>query len=197
MKIIGVTGGIGAGKSTVLSILKQDYQGYVLEADRVAHSLMEPGQAAYRQIVSAFSASILDGQGKIQREKMAELVFRSPERLEQLNQIVHPEVKYFIQTAIQECRQAGTVSLFVIEAALLIEDGYQEICDELWYIYAPEAVRISRLMQERQYTREKCLAVMGNQASDEFYRSHCTRMIENYHSLENTKKQIEDLLKNL
>ncbi|MCM1494276.1 MAG: dephospho-CoA kinase [Bacteroides sp.] len=196
MKIIGITGGIGAGKSTVLSILKEDYQAYVLEADRVAHAVMEPGQRAYTRIVGAFTDAILDAEGRIHRGRLADVVFQNPDGLKQLNEIVHPEVKGWILDAIQSCRQAVAPPLFIIEAALLIEDGYEEICDELWYIYAPEEVRIRRLMKSRKYSREKCMAIMGNQSPDAFYRSHCTHIIENYHSLENTKKQLEELLKN-
>lgn len=195
MKIIGVTGGIGAGKSTILSIMKEKYQAYVLEADRVAHELMEPGQRAYRRIVEVFTETVLDTDGRIQRGRLADVVFQNPEGLEALNAIVHPEVKNFILETIQNCRQSGDIRIFVIEAALLIEDGYKEICDELWYIYAPEEVRVQRLMEARNYSREKCEAVIRNQAPDGFYRSHCTHLIENFHSLENTKKQLEELLK--
>lgn len=196
MKIIGITGGIGAGKSTVLSILREDYRAYALEADRVAHAVMEPGQRAYTRIVDAFTDAILDSEGRIHRGRLADVVFQNPDGLKQLNEIVHPEVKGWILDTIQSCRQAGDTPVFIIEAALLIEDGYEEICDELWYIYAPEEVRIRRLIESRNYSREKCMAIMGNQSSDAFYRSHCTHIIENYHSLENTKKQLEELLKN-
>lgn len=197
MRIIGITGGIGAGKSTVLSMLKNQYHAYVLEADRTAHLLMEPGQAAYQKIIRTFSDEILDEEGKIHRGKMADCVFQNPEQLEQLNQIVHPEVKRYILNELAKGRASGDISLFVIEAALLIEDGYTEICDELWYIYAPEELRIQRLMEARNYSREKCESIMKHQASDTFYRSHCTHIIENGHSIENTKKQTEELLKNL
>lgn len=195
MKIIGITGGIGAGKSTILSILKAEYHAYVLEADQVAHDIMEPGQRAYTRIVSTFTDAILDEDGRIHRGRLAEVVFQNPDRLKALNEIVHPEVKHFVLEAIQNCRKAGDIPIFVIEAALLIEDGYQEICDELWYVYVPEEIRVRRLMEARNYSREKCEAVMGSQSSDAFYRSHCTHVIENYHSLENTKKQLEELLK--
>lgn len=196
MKVIGITGGIGAGKSTILSILKEEYHAYVLEADQAAHDIMEPGQRAYTRIVNTFTDAILDLDGRIHRGRLADVVFQNPDGLKALNAIVHPEVKQFVLEAIENCRRAGDIPFFVIEAALLIEDGYQEICDELWYIYAPEEVRVRRLMESRNYSREKCEAIIGNQSSDAFYRSHCTHVIENYHSLENTKKQLEELLKN-
>lgn len=196
MKIIGITGGIGAGKSTILSILKQEYQAHVLEADQAAHLLMQPGQSAYKRIVTAFTTDILDADGTIQRGKMAELVFQNPSKLEQLNQIVHPEVKRYIWGEIETCRSGGETQIFVIEAALLIEDGYTEICDELWYVYAPEELRIQRLMESRGYSREKCENIMKNQSSDGFYRRHCNRVIRNDASYKDIKKQVEELLKN-
>lgn len=196
MKVIGITGGIGAGKSTILSILQEEHHAYVLEADRAAHTIMEPRQRAYTRIVNTFTDAILDTDGSIHRGRLADVVFQNPDGLKALNAIVHPEVKQFVLEAIERCRRAGDIPFFVIEAALLIEDGYQEICDELWYIYAPEEVRVRRLMESRNYSREKCEAIIGNQSSDAFYRRHCTHVIENYHSLENTKKQLEELLKN-
>lgn len=195
MKIIGITGGIGAGKSTVLSILKQEYDAHVIEADKVAHDLMKPEQPAYRRIVEAFSDAILDETGEIDRAKLSTMVFHKAERLEQLNNIVHPEVKDYIQAEIRHHRQMGNTAYFVIEAALLIEDGYTSICDELWYIYASEELRITRLMESRGYSREKCEAVMHNQSTDAFYRKHCDYCIENGNDLDNTKKQIDELLK--
>lgn len=195
MKIIGITGGIGAGKSTVLSILKQEYDAHVIEADKVAHDLMKPEQPAYRRIVEAFSDAILDETGEIDRAKLSTMVFHKAERLEQLNNIVHPEVKDYIQAEILHYRQMGNTAYFVIEAALLIEDGYISICDELWYIYAPDELRIKRLMESRGYSREKCEAVMRNQSSDVFYRKNCDYFIENGNDLDNTKKQIDELLK--
>lgn len=195
MRIIGITGGIGAGKSTVLSVLDKDYQAYILEADKAAHHLMEPGQPVYRQILSAFPEIVPDATGRIDRNRLSALVFQQPARLEQLNRIVHPAVKSYILDQISICRSAETVEYFVIEAALLIEDGYTAICDEIWYIYAPDTIRIERLMQSRGYSREKCEQIMRNQASDSFYRSHSTRIIENQRSVSDIKKQIQELLK--
>ena len=196
MRIIGITGGIGAGKSTVLTLLEQDYHAYILEADKVAHVLMEPGQPAFQQIVEVFSEQLLDAEGRIDRGRLGELVFRSPEWLERLNHIVHPEVKRYILEAISRCRQTGDVDYFVIEAALLIEDGYTAICDEIWYIHVPRELRLQRLMLGRGRSREHWERVMENQAADSFYRDHCSRVIENQGSISDIKKQIRELLKN-
>lgn len=196
MKVIGITGGIGSGKSTVLGLLEREYHAWILEADKVAHQLMEPGQPAYMQIVRTFSEDILCADGTIQRETLSRLVFSSPERLKQLNQIVHPEVKRYILQEIKRKQEAASVTLFVIEAALLIEDGYQEICDELWYIHTPGELRIQRLMKSRGYSLEKCQAIMSQQAEDAFYIRYCDHIIQNGMSVAETKNQLEELLKN-
>lgn len=195
MRVIGITGGIGAGKSTVLSVLKNDYQAYILEADKAAHLLMEPGQPVYQKILTAFPEILPDVSGRIDRNHLSTLVFQQPDRLKQLNRIVHPAVKTYILDQISICRSEETVEYFVIEAALLIEDGYTAICDEIWYVYASDTLRTERLMQSRGYSREKCEQIMHNQASDSFYRSHCTHTIENQSSISDTKKQIQELLK--
>lgn len=199
MKIIGITGGIGAGKSTVLRILEQDMGAYVVEADSVAHELMLPGQTAYARIIDTFTepdmqeALILENQ-MINRAVLSRLVFSDEEKLRQLNAIVHPEVKQYILSKMEE-KKAEAAPLFVIEAALLIEDGYEAICDELWYVYAAEAVRVRRLMEGRGYSAEKCRSVIENQASEDFYRRHCKHVIDNSGDVENTKKQVKELLK--
>jgi dephospho-CoA kinase len=201
MKIIGITGGIGTGKSTILNILQEDMGAFVLEADRIAHELMQPGHMMYQQIVDAFStpeltdALVLENQ-TINREVLGTLVFSDAEKLKQLNTIVHPAVKQYILSAIEE-KQADGCPLFVIEAALLIEDGYSAICDELWYIYASEEVRIERLMEGRGYTLEKCRRVIQNQSDEDFYRKYCAHVVDNSGRLEDAKKQVKELLKTL
>lgn len=197
MKIIGITGGIGAGKSTILNILREEHEAYILEADRIAHRLMEPGQSAYQKIVSRFTDRILAPDGTIDRKKMAETVFSDPVQLEELNGIVHPEVKHDILSVIEQERRQGRIKLLVIEAALLIEDGYKEICDEMWYVYTSQEMRIRRLMNSRGYSREKCEAVMRQQSSEAFYRGNCDAVIENNGDLTETREQITHLLKNL
>ena len=197
MRIIGITGGIGAGKSTILNILQEEYGAYILEADRIAHQLMEPEQSAYQKIVGRFTDKILAPDGTIDRKKMAETVFADPVQLEELNRIVHPEVKHYILSEIERQRRQGRIKTFVIEAALLIEDGYKEICDEMWYVYATQEVRIRRLMNSRGYSRKKCEAVMRQQSSESFYRDNCDAVIENNGDLAETHEQITHLLKNL
>ncbi len=195
MKIIGITGGIGSGKSTVLNLLRDKYQAYIVEADRVAHDLMEPGQAAYEKIKAVFSETVFHADGTINRAALGQMVFQDTDRLKQLNEIVHPAVKAWIRNEIEQQKQSGSCQLFVIEAALLIEDGYTAICDEIWYVYVEESIRIKRLMESRGYTEEKCRAVMKNQSDEAYYRQNTSAWIDNSLSFEDTEKQVDGLLK--
>ena len=194
MKIIGITGGIGTGKSTILRILKETYDAYIIETDKLAHRLMEPGESAYNKIVDYFGKEILQDNLFIDRGKLGQIVFRDEEKLQRLNAIVHPAVKEYILKDIEEKRQKESISYYVIEAALLIEDGYKLICDELWYIYTEQAVRLERLLKSRGGNKDKWLQVIQNQASDAFYREHCDVVIDNGNEVEITFETIKELL---
>lgn len=154
MKIIGITGGIGTGKSTILNILREEYDAYVVETDRLAHQLMEPGMPAYQRIVEVFGQTILKNSGEIDRERLGFIVFNDSEQLKALNEIVHPAVKDYIKKEIRQKRVDNVISLYVIEAALLIEDGYKEICDEIWGVQVGLETRITRLLDGRGGTRQ-------------------------------------------
>ena len=198
MKIIGITGGIGSGKSTVLKLLREKYQAYIVEADKVAHELMEPGQEAYEKIgkwTEWWFETIFNADGRINRTALGNLVFQNPDWLNRLNGIVHPAVKTWILNEIGQQKQNHICKLFVIEAALLIEDGYTEICDEIWYVYAEESVRVKRLMESRGYSLDKCRAVMQNQSEEAYYRKNTSARIDNSLTFAETEKQVDALLK--
>lgn len=194
MKIIGITGGAGSGKSEVLAYLKAHFDADVVQADQVAHEIMEPGQECYDRIVAAFGREILDTEGRIDRRKMADLVFASEPLRKRLNGIVHPEVKKEIRRLLQEKEKEPGLRYFFIEAALLIEDHYEEICEELWYIHVPEAVRMERLCASRGYSEEKCRSIFASQLPEAVFYEHCAVVIENGGSREETFRQIDERL---
>lgn len=215
MLILGLTGGIGCGKTAVLTILKEEYDAYIIEADRLAHELMEPGKTVYQGIVDAFGMEVLmdtdidisvpaegnavtdNGQStvnrSIDRKKLGDIVFHDKDKLALLNSISHPLVKEEILRRIEEQKDAGK-KLFVIEAALLIQDGYKSICDKMCYVYADLDVRISRLCEYRGFTKERAQAVIDSQESKAFYLEACDYKIDNSGSLENTKKDLKHIL---
>ena len=122
MKVLGITGGVGAGKSTILDYLNRRYHARIIEADKVGHFLMEPGQKVYYHIVETFGSGILRGDQSIDRQKLGKLVFDDQEKLVKLNCLVHPAVKEYIASEIEKERKEGQVPFVAVEAALLIED---------------------------------------------------------------------------
>ena len=148
MKVIGVTGGVGAGKSEVLGYIAGNWNATVVEADEVGYLVMRPGKACYSAIVDLFGAGILKEDETLDREQIAKIVFEDKEMLAKMNAIVHPAVKEYIRKAIKR-EEENETDIFIVEAALRIEDKYDEICDELWYIYADEETRMERLKQNR------------------------------------------------
>ena len=195
MKILGITGGVGSGKSKVLYELREKYNAYVIEADKLAHDLMMPEEIIYNSIVKSFGDEILSPESPypIDRQKLGGIVFNNKAKLELLNSISHPLVKKRILELIETKKNLGE-KLFVIEAALLIECGYREICDEIWYIWVDREERINRLMSSRGYTREKCISIFNNQQDDEYYKTYANYTIDNGKSFEYTSKQLKDLL---
>lgn len=191
MHVIGITGGVGAGKTKILTYLSEHYSCRIILADEVANQLKEPGQKCYEEIVTLLGTQILKPDGTIDRLKMAERIFSDRELLQRVNEIIHPAVKEYILQAIEEERRRNKIDFLFLEAALLIEEGYESIVDELWYIYADEAVRAERLKANRQYSDEKIQKILRSQLSDAEYRAHCSTVIDNGVALEETYRQIE------
>lgn len=191
MKVIGVTGGVGSGKSVVLSVLEKEYGAETILADLVAHDLMEPGAKSYQQIVEAFGTEVLNENQTINRQKLGEIVFSNHEKLEKLNAITHPNVREEICRRIADIKEKGEASAIILEAALLIESGYEDIYDELWYIYVDRETRYQRLYEGRGYSRAQTDSIMEKQLSEEEFRAHAQVIIDNSHSIGKTKEQIQ------
>ena len=190
MRIIGITGGVGSGKSAILDRIKEIYNCKVISADRVAHLVKELGTPCYEQLIDLLGQRVLDTDNRINKAKMAEIIFADAELLEQTNRIIHPAVKDFIEAEIASEKEKNQIDLLFIEAALLIEDGYGKIVDELWYIYADEEVRLKRLKESRGYSDEKIRQIIKSQLSDHEFREKCHFTIDNSHDLETAIQQI-------
>lgn len=195
MKIIGITGGVGSGKSRVLSFLEEKYNAIICQADHVAWKLQEPGQRSYLEIVEYFGKTILNDDQTINRGALGQIVFNNVAKLQKLNEITHPAVKDYIKEQILIEKEKGS-ELFIIEAALLLEDHYEEICDEIWYIFAREEVRRERLKESRNYTDEKIDSMIAKQQTESYFRKHCQLTIDNSGNFEDTCIQIEKAMKN-
>ena len=190
MKVIGLTGGVGSGKSKVLKLLKAEYQADIIQADEVARELEEPGQAAFEQLVNKLGPSILDAAGRIDRRILAALIFDRPKIRETVNAIVHP----LTWERIRQLIEASEAELVVVEAALL-DKVTEELYDELWYVHAAAELRLERLARTRGYSRERTLAIMKAQAADEEFRRAADWVIDNNGSIEDLRKQLETRLR--
>ena len=144
--VIGVTGGVGCGKSAVLKILKKKFGCYIIESDKAGQLVMQNGMKAYGQIVREFGEDILDSERKIDRAKLAGIVFADREKLEKLNRIVHPAVRKCIVNEIARMKEEDAGTVIVVESALLLEEHYEQFCDEVWYVHTDEEIRIQRLI---------------------------------------------------
>ncbi len=194
MKFIGITGGVGAGKSFILAYLKDKYQARILLADDLAKDLMKPGTSCNTRLKEAFSdADVFAEDGSVNAKAMAQLIFQNPNRLLVMNGIVHPAVKEEVKRQYELAKEDG-VQLLILEAALLIEEKYDEICDELWYIYTSEDIRRERLKESRGYSDEKIDSIFASQLSEEQFRLHCAKEIDNNGSFEDVYRQIDKAL---
>ena len=191
MKIIGITGGVGAGKSTVLDHLEKQYNACVLQADKIGHLVMEPGGICYGQVIALFGKQIIKNDKTIDRKMVSYVVFAHEEMRQKLDDIIHPAVKSYILDKIEEQKKAGC-TLMIVEAALLLEDHYDAFCDKVWYIHTDQEIRIERLMSSRGYTREKAENIIARQATEGFFREHADYIIQNNGDLDETWRQIEE-----
>ncbi|MBE5984801.1 MAG: dephospho-CoA kinase [Paenibacillaceae bacterium] len=190
MKVIGLTGGVGAGKSLVLTILKTKYNAEVMEADKVAHELMEPGEEGYLGIKETFGEAILNSDGTINRTALGKVIFDNESAREQINSIIHPLVWKRIRQKIS-ASQAG---LIVVEFAIMGEEA-EDIYDEMWYVHASEEVRMRRLLKNRGYSKERSEKMIRSQASEQEYARRCDRIIENHGSVKDLEDQLVEILK--
>lgn len=188
-KIIGITGGVGAGKSSVLSILKDTFGANIILADLVAHELMEPGSEGLKRVTEALGTSFIREDGSVDRAALAQIIFNDQKALETMNSIIHPMVWETIQARALECAE----TLVIVEAAVF-DTAPANLFDEMWYVYTSKENRIARLMSSRGYTREKCESIIAKQDSEEEYRNRCGRVIDNNGTEEDTKRQLEEIL---
>lgn len=177
MRVIGLTGGVGSGKSYVAHCLQQYYGMELLIADELGHVALEPGTGSYREIVARFGTDVVAADGTLDRGRLADLIFHDPVAMADLNAIVHPVVRTYIAEYLEKRRELpGTV---LLENAILYETDCDALCDEVWYVAVPAEIRVQRLMQDRGYTAEKAEAVMARQHTDAFFRERADRVIDN------------------
>lgn len=190
MMVLGLTGGVGAGKSRILELFSHDYGAQVIQADIVARKLEDPGQPGLTGLVSLFGTGILQKDGTLDRKGFADRIFGNPEALKRVNALIHPLTWNEIKRQIRE----SSAELIVVEAALFDERS-REVCQYLLYVDTQDEIRIQRLMENRGYSREKCLDIMKNQADRNDFLKLADFVIDNSGSLEESRLQIRRILK--
>lgn len=197
MQTIGIVGGIGAGKSTVVSLLKELRKCFVIGADEIGHRILLPGDLAYDKVVEAFGKEILDESGHIIRRKLGDIVFSDPSKLQMLNEITHPIIYKEIEDLVKQCKEKKEWDLVIIDAALLIEVGLVPLTDYVVAVYADEQVRIERLMQRDHFTKEQVLKRINKQKKWEELEKVADFIIPNNLTRQDTKEEVKKMLEQL
>jgi len=191
MKVIGLTGGIGSGKSMVSQFM-QELGAVLIDADSVGHEAYQPGTGTWRELIAAFGEQILAQDNSIDRKKLGGIVFGSPESLARLNQIMYPRMHQMMGDRIEEYRRQG-VEVVVLEAAILLEAGWNQLVDEVWITIAPESVVVERTRERTGLPEEQILARIRSQMSSEERAKHADVVINNDGSLDELKDKVREL----
>lgn len=195
MKIIGLTGGIGSGKSTVSKFLA-DLGAVVIDADKVGHEVFKPGTKAWQEVVDAFGQGIISAGGTIDRRKLGEIVFSNPGARAKLNQVMHPLIYEQIKSRIEEYGRKG-VDIIIVEAPLLLEVGWKSLVDEVWVTSASEATVIKRLKEQKGLPEAQSLARIRAQLTDEERIRQADVVIDTDCALDELKERVEALWRKL
>lgn len=200
MRFVGITGGIGSGKSVVMDYLKEHTSCEIVYADDLAKELYAPGTQLNQSLRDMFSEAhgyskeLFFDDGSINAPLFARDVLSDAKSREELNALVHPAVKEEVMRRVKKHREAKDIDYFFLEAALLIEAGYKALCDELWYIFVSEDNRRARLKASRGYTDERIDEAFAMQLKEYEFLDACCVVIDNNGSEEDTYKQIDRVL---
>ena len=193
-RIIGITGGIASGKSTVTEFLRQ--QGYqVIDADQVVHELQEPGGRLYQALLSTFGSAILQEDGRLDRPKLGAMIFGNPELLARSSQLQNEIIRE--ELAHRRDLLAETEAFFFMDLPLLFELEYDNWFDQIWLVDVTEETQLSRLMARNDLSQEEAEKRIAAQLSLKEKRKRADVLIDNNGLLEGTRQQIRDALQKL
>jgi dephospho-CoA kinase len=187
--IIGLTGGIGSGKSTVAAMLA-DLGAVVIDADNLAHEIYEPGTEGFHMVVERFGGGVVGEDGRVDRQKLGGRVFGDKKALEDLNAIVHPLVRREVAHRITQAFTADTEAIVVIEAALMVETGWGGGAGELWVVIADRELAEQRLVTLRGMEADEVVRRMAVQTDDETRRKVASCVIENDGTMEDLEVSV-------
>ena len=193
-RIIGITGGIASGKSTVTEFLRQ--QGHqVIDADQVVHELQEPGGRLYQALLSTFGSAILQEDGRLDRPKLGAMIFGNPDLLAQSSQLQNEIIRE--ELARRRDLLAETEDIFFMDLPLLFELEYDNWFDQIWLVDVTEETQLSRLMARNTLSQEEAEKRIAAQLSLQEKRKRADVLIDNNGSLEGTRQQLRDALQKL
>ena len=195
MKVIGLTGGIGSGKSTVSRFLAE-LGAVIIDADKIGHAVLEPDSEAWQQVVAAFGRQILKPNREIDRKKLGKIVFGSAEALSRLNRIMHPQIYRIVKAQLEQYRRQG-MDVVVVEAPLLIEAGWTSLVDEVWVTLAPEATILKRLKEGMGLSKAESMARIRSQLPAKERVKHAHVAINTDLSLDELKARVNKLWQGL
>jgi dephospho-CoA kinase len=190
VKIVGITGGIGSGKSTASKFLGE-LGAIVIDADRVGHKIYLPDTPAWREIVEAFGDTVVAPDRTIDRTKLGPIVFSAPDKLQTLNQITHGKIYAYIQGQIDYICAQKTDAVVAVEAAILLEAGWLSLVDELWVVVADEDVAITRLQQYKNMPEDQARARIKAQMSNDARMAQADQVIWNNGDLMELSQTVE------
>lgn len=191
MKIIGLTGGIASGKSTVSKVLK-DLGATIIDMDLIAREIVKPGLPAWQEIVRFFGNEVLRQDGEINRPALAVQIFSNEEARRRLNEITHPRLIKETQKRLEEIRCRENV-VAVIDAPLLIEAGMTDLVDEVWLVSIPKELQVLRLMERDGISRAEAKKRIDSQMPLEEKKKFAHYIIDTAGSMQDTVKQVLDL----
>jgi dephospho-CoA kinase len=192
MLLVGLTGGIASGKSLVARVFK-DLGAHLVDADRIVHDLLEPGQQAGQEVLACFGKELLLPDGRIDRRKLGKIVFNDAEKRAWLNRCLHPRVFEAYQAQVRQVRSSSPGAIVVLDAALLIETGYHRKMDRVVVVYAEPEQQLERLISRDRFTKEEALARIQSQMPLAEKRGHADYVIDNTGSRENTEQQAREV----
>jgi dephospho-CoA kinase len=195
MVVLGVTGSIGSGKSTVCQILAK-LGAAIIDADKLAQETYKPHSEAWHELVSVFGKDILASDQQIDRQKLGQLVFSNPAALAQLNYIVHPKAYSMAKERIEAYRRRG-LKVMVLEAALLIEARWTTLVDQVWLVVASEATVVDRLKKGKAANESEVLARLKSQMPTQEKMKYADEVIDNDGSIEHLETRVADLWRRL
>lgn len=196
MKVIGLTGGIASGKSTVSRLLK-DKGAVIIDADEISRKLMKKGSATYKKVIECFGDEILDKDENIKRKELGKLVFSDKKALKVLNDITHPAIIDEIKRNLAILSKNND-KIIVIDAALLLEVGLDSVVDEVWVVLVNEKTQLERLMKrDKMLDKSQAVARIKSQMSLQKRLKYADKIIDNNKNIEYTKRQVDKFWKEL